>query len=128
MKNVETKNELLFNVAAPPPVFNGRFYARVGSARQLSLLFIRDEKISRWAIDRSVVEGLAAAWRSYHGGISASRLLNRKLYVLREQTNDQFPKRLGAWFAASAIVTIWRGRVTAGGDWRCLRGKFSEVS
>lgn len=60
------------------------------------------------------------------GLIDAARIINKKLFVLREQTHDSIPPHLKSWFVASAILTVWRGQVTAGGDRRCLRGKFSE--
>jgi hypothetical protein len=58
------------------------------------------------------------------GLIRASRLLMRKLYVLREQSWDQIPLSLRDWFIANTIVEIWHGQVTPGGDYRCLGGRF----
>jgi len=51
------------------------------------------------------------------GLVSASRLLNRKLYVMREQTNDNLRALPMRWMVENALATIWRGQMVAAGHY-----------
>jgi hypothetical protein len=52
------------------------------------------------------------------GLVRASRLLRRKLFIMREQFISDARMLPRSWVANNAIITIWRGKITVAGHYR----------
>lgn len=61
------------------------------------------------------------------GLVRASRRLNRKLFVLREQMRNEVQALPDRWLSENALVTVWRGKVATVGYTRRLHGTLKEV-
>jgi len=68
-----------------------------------------------------------AAAADRDGLIHASDRLRRKLHVLREFSWPEQRLVPRAWLAASAVVTVWRGRIQTVGDTKHLHGDLGRI-
>lgn len=61
------------------------------------------------------------------GLLSASRLLRRKLYIVREGIEEEMRSLPRTWLADNAVVTAWRGKVATVGYTRLLHGTLKQA-
>jgi hypothetical protein len=61
------------------------------------------------------------------GLLNASRLLRRKLYVLREGMEDKTRSLPRTWLTENAVVAVWRGNVATVGYTHCLHGTLEQA-
>jgi hypothetical protein len=61
------------------------------------------------------------------GLVSASRQLNRQLFVLREQSRNDLGALPRGWLKENALVVVWRGQVTTVGHTRRLHGTLKQI-
>lgn len=61
------------------------------------------------------------------GLVSASRRLNRQLFVLREQVRDELRGLPRGWLTVNSLVVVWRGQVTTVGHTRRLHGTLKQI-
>lgn len=47
--------------------------------------------------------------------VRVSRRLRRKLFILREQSQEDFTSLTSEWLDENAIASVWRGKVTTAG-------------
>ncbi len=58
--------------------------------------------------------------------IAASRMLNAKLFIVREG-GDEIRSLPRSWLAATAVADVWRGRVETTGYTRKLHGALEQI-
>lgn len=69
-----------------------------------------------------------ASTADQRGLISASRLLNRKLHVIRELSDEEIRRLPRGWLPENAVATAWRGRLESAGYFRQLYGSLEQIA
>lgn len=69
-----------------------------------------------------------AATADRQGLVSVSRLLNRKLHIVREMSDEEIRTLPRGWLADNAVATAWRGRLESTGYFRRLYGSLDQIA
>ncbi len=99
-------------------------YARGHPAR----LFIANACVllrDRTCVWRGDIDLVTAA--DQQGLVSISRLLHRKLYILREESDTAFASLPPGWLTENAVAAAWQGKVETTGYTRRLHGPLRQL-
>jgi hypothetical protein len=59
--------------------------------------------------------------------VSASKLLHRKLHVLREISDREVQSLPYAWLRETAVATVWQGKIQSAGYYRRIYGTVDQI-